>query len=55
MQTTSGQMLNNYFYYSGTYLKMREVVLTYNLPAKIDSWHFQCSFCILYWQQPCSY
>jgi TonB-linked SusC/RagA family outer membrane protein len=35
MQTTSGQMLNNYFYYSGSYLKMREVVLTYNLPAKL--------------------
>jgi len=35
MQTTSGAMLNNYFYYSGTYLKMRELVLTYQLPAKI--------------------
>lgn len=35
MQTTSGAMLNNYFYYSGTYLKMREVVLTYNLPKKL--------------------
>ena len=34
MQTTSGGMLNNYFYYKGTYLKMRELVLTYNLPAK---------------------
>ena len=34
MQTTSGAMLNNYFYYSGTYLKMRELALTYNLPAK---------------------
>jgi TonB-linked SusC/RagA family outer membrane protein len=34
MQTTSGAMLNNYFYYSGTYLKMRELVLTYNLPVK---------------------
>jgi len=34
MQTTSGAMLNNYFYYSGTYLKMRELSLTYNLPAK---------------------
>jgi hypothetical protein len=35
MQTTSGQMLNNYFYYKGTYLKMRELVLTYNLPGKL--------------------
>jgi TonB-linked SusC/RagA family outer membrane protein len=35
MQTTSGAMLNNYFYYSGTYLKMRELVLTYNLPNKL--------------------
>lgn len=35
MQTTSGAMLNNYFYYSGTYLKMRELVLTYNFPAKL--------------------
>jgi TonB-linked SusC/RagA family outer membrane protein len=34
MQTTSGQMLNNYFYYKGTYLKMRELVLTYNVPGK---------------------
>lgn len=34
MQTTSGGMLNNYFYYKGTYLKMRELVLTYNLPTK---------------------
>lgn len=34
MQSTSGAMLNNYFYYSGTYLKMRELVLTYNLPSK---------------------
>ncbi|MFD2888272.1 SusC/RagA family TonB-linked outer membrane protein [Chitinophaga cymbidii] len=34
MQTTSGGMLNNYHYYSGTYLKMREVVLTYNLPER---------------------
>lgn len=34
MQTTSGAMLNNYFYYSGSYLKMRELVLTYNLPGK---------------------
>lgn len=33
MQTTSGQMLNNYFYYSGSYLKMRELVLTYRLPS----------------------
>jgi hypothetical protein len=34
MQTTSGAMLNNYFYYSGSYLKMRELSVTYNLPAK---------------------
>lgn len=34
MQTTSGAMLNNYFYYSGTYLKFRELVLTYKLPEK---------------------
>lgn len=34
MQTTSGDMLNNYHYYSGTYLKMRELVLTYNFPTK---------------------
>lgn len=34
MQTTSGDMLNHYFYYSGTYLKLRELVLTYNLPAR---------------------
>ncbi|MBZ4188691.1 SusC/RagA family TonB-linked outer membrane protein [Niabella beijingensis] len=33
MQSTSGGMLNNYFFYEGTYLKMRELVLTYNLPA----------------------
>lgn len=33
MQTTSGQMLNNYFYYSGSYLKMRELVLTYQFPS----------------------
>lgn len=35
MQTTSGAMLNNYFFYSGSYLKMRELVLTYNLPARL--------------------
>jgi hypothetical protein len=34
MQTTSGGMLNNYFYYKGTYLKMRELVVTYTLPAR---------------------
>jgi TonB-linked SusC/RagA family outer membrane protein len=34
MQTTSGAMLNNYFYYSGSYLKMRELVLTWQLPAR---------------------
>ena len=33
MQTTSGQMMNNYFYYSGSYLKMRELVLTYQFPS----------------------
>jgi TonB-linked SusC/RagA family outer membrane protein len=33
MQNTSGGMLNNYHYYSGTYLKMRELVLTYEFPA----------------------
>lgn len=35
MQATSGAMLNNYFYYSGTYLKMREVVLSYQLPKRL--------------------
>jgi TonB-linked SusC/RagA family outer membrane protein len=35
MQTTSGGMLNNYHYYKGTYLKMRELVLTYNFPNKL--------------------
>lgn len=34
MQTTSGNMLNNYHYYSGTYIKMRELVFTYNLPQR---------------------
>jgi TonB-linked SusC/RagA family outer membrane protein len=34
MQTTSGAMLNNYFYYKGTYLKMRELAITYNLPSR---------------------
>ncbi|MDF2193527.1 SusC/RagA family TonB-linked outer membrane protein [Paraflavitalea sp. CAU 1676] len=34
MQTTSGAMLNNYHYYSGSYLKMRELVFTYNLPGQ---------------------
>lgn len=34
MQSTSGDMLNHYFYYSGTYLKMRELVLTYTLPTQ---------------------
>lgn len=34
MQTTSGAMLNNYFYYSGTYLKFRELVMTCKLPDK---------------------
>lgn len=34
MENTSGDMLNNYFYYSGSYLKMRELVLTYQLPAR---------------------
>lgn len=32
MQTTSGDMLNHYFYYSGTYLTLRQIALTYNLP-----------------------
>jgi TonB-linked SusC/RagA family outer membrane protein len=35
MQNTSGAMLNNYFYYKGTYLKMRELALTYTLPANL--------------------
>lgn len=35
MQSTSGAMLNNYFYYSGSYLKMREVVLSYQLPESL--------------------
>jgi hypothetical protein len=35
MQTTSGDMLNNYHYYIGTYIKMRELVLTYNFPGKL--------------------
>jgi len=34
MQSTSGGMSNNYFYYSGTYLKLREVSLTYTFPEK---------------------
>ncbi|HEY1201397.1 MAG TPA: SusC/RagA family TonB-linked outer membrane protein, partial [Niastella sp.] len=34
MQSTSGGMLNNYHYYKGTYLKMREFVFSYNLPGK---------------------
>lgn len=34
MQTTSGGMLNNYHYYKGSYIKMREFVFTYNLPGK---------------------
>lgn len=33
MQSTSGDMLNHYFYYSGTYLKLRELALTYTLPS----------------------
>ncbi|MCH5596621.1 hypothetical protein MKP09_01105 [Niabella ginsengisoli] len=33
MQSDAGNALNNYFYYSGSYLKMRELVLSYNLPA----------------------
>jgi TonB-linked SusC/RagA family outer membrane protein len=35
MTTTSDGQNNNYFYYSGTYLKLREVVFTYNLPAAL--------------------
>jgi len=31
---TGSSAENNYFYYSGTYLKMREVALTYTLPQK---------------------
>lgn len=34
METTSGGMLNNYFYYKGSYIKMRELVLTYNIPGR---------------------
>ncbi|WP_346237869.1 SusC/RagA family TonB-linked outer membrane protein [Niabella insulamsoli] len=33
MQSDAGHALNNYFYYSGSYLKMRELVVTYNLPS----------------------
>ncbi len=33
MTSTSDGPNNNYFFYSGTYLKLRELVLTYNLPA----------------------
>lgn len=33
MQSDAGNALNNYFYYSGTYLKMRELVLSYNIPG----------------------
>ncbi len=35
MQTTSGDMLNHYFYYSDTYLKLRELAITYTLPARL--------------------
>lgn len=31
---TGSSSENNYFYYSGTYLKMREIALTYTLPQK---------------------
>ena len=34
MQTTSGDMFNHYFYYSDTYLKLRELAITYTLPAR---------------------
>ncbi|HEY0175012.1 MAG TPA: hypothetical protein VGC08_01460, partial [Pedobacter sp.] len=34
MTTTSDQQDHNYFYYSGTYLKLRELALTYNLPKR---------------------
>lgn len=40
MQTTSGDMLNNYFYYSGTYIKLRELSLTYTLPQRWTSGFF---------------
>lgn len=33
MQSDAGHALNNYFYYSGTYLKMRELVLSYQFPG----------------------
>jgi TonB-linked SusC/RagA family outer membrane protein len=33
MQTTSGDMLNHYFYYSGTYIRLRELALTYTVPS----------------------
>lgn len=34
MQSDAAHALNNYFYYSGSYLKMRELVVSYNLPGK---------------------
>jgi TonB-linked SusC/RagA family outer membrane protein len=35
MQTTSGDMLNHYFYYSGTYITLRALSLTYTLPSEL--------------------
>lgn len=35
MQTTSGDMLNHYFYYSDTYLKLRELAITYTIPSRL--------------------
>lgn len=35
MQSTSGDMLNHYFYYSDTYVKLRELAITYALPSRL--------------------
>ncbi|MHB8206058.1 SusC/RagA family TonB-linked outer membrane protein [Mucilaginibacter sp.] len=37
MESTSGAAQNNYFYYSGTYLKLRSVSLTYTFSKKMLS------------------
>ena len=37
MESTSGASQNNYFYYSGTYLKLRSVSLTYTFSKKMLS------------------
>ena len=38
MESTGGNPYqNNYFYYSGTYLKLRSVELTYTVPKKVLS------------------